>query len=228
MSNIERRSAFGVNTQNELWYFVPALYSSVCVTSNLLSYRNTWCDWIFTCLSRKDTTSVDSQYEAWNRWGRATVGKAVRASGQYRAKSIRLVPHQRAATAERERERTHEIRHNITLHFQHLRSDSGWGIWCRFSSGSQDEGQERTVVVGHEAHVSRQWSTARVRQNTSVNLFYILNLIHVQCSSTNLFTAHKLLFHIYKGFDKEVSPETAQEILKQMKVKSGGENECRF
>lgn len=160
-----------------VWCFVPALYSSVCVTSNLLSYRNTWCDWIFTCLSRKDTTSVDSQYEAWNRWGRATVGKAVRASGQYRAKSIRLVPHQRAATAERERE--------------HMRSDTSsrfisntWEViqgeeWCRFSSGSQDEGRERTVVVGHEAHVSRQWSTARVRQNTSVNLLYILNLIHV-------------------------------------------------
>lgn len=53
---------------------------------------------LLTCLRRKDTTSVDSQYEAWKRCGKATVGKAVRASGQYRAKSNRFVPHQRAAT----------------------------------------------------------------------------------------------------------------------------------
>lgn len=52
-----------------------------------------------TCLRRKDTTSVDSQYDAWKRCGKATVGKAVRASGQYRAKSRRFVPHHRAATA---------------------------------------------------------------------------------------------------------------------------------
>ena len=54
---------------------------------------------LLTCLKRKDTTSVDSQYDAWKRCGKATVGKAVRASGQYRAKSSRFVPHQRAATA---------------------------------------------------------------------------------------------------------------------------------
>lgn len=57
------------------------------------------CGCWLTCLRRKDTTSVDSQYDAWKRWGKATVGKAVRASGQYRAKSSRFVPHQRAATA---------------------------------------------------------------------------------------------------------------------------------
>lgn len=64
--------------------------------SHTKKWREVRC-WL-TCLRRKDTTSVDSQYDAWKRCGKATVGNAVRASGQYRAKSSRLVPHQRAAT----------------------------------------------------------------------------------------------------------------------------------
>lgn len=42
----------------------------------------------------KAATSVDSQKLACSRYGRATAGNDCRPSGQYRAKSKRLLPHQ--------------------------------------------------------------------------------------------------------------------------------------
>ncbi len=68
-----------------------------------------------TCRRMNAATSVDSQKLAWSRYGNAVLGKELRASGWYSAKSNRLFPHHRAVT-----ERTIHVTHCLVQSRRHI------------------------------------------------------------------------------------------------------------